>query len=91
MLKLFVSSLCPHCPPAIETVKRENLKCEIIDITASMQNLKQFLSYRDKCEYFDDVKAQGRVGIPTVMIDDGKEFFSFEENVDIDFLRKHQD
>ncbi|MDU1177530.1 MAG: DUF188 domain-containing protein, partial [Peptoniphilus harei] len=35
MLTLFVSSLCPDCPPAIEEIKKKDIKCEIIDITSS--------------------------------------------------------
>lgn len=81
---LFVSSLCPDCPPAIEMVEKSGLKVSILDITESMRNLKIFLKYRDKCEYFDEIKKNGSVGVPTFMVGDGEEFFGFDENLNLE-------
>ncbi|WP_236660268.1 hypothetical protein [Isachenkonia alkalipeptolytica] len=40
-----------------------------------MKNLKIFLAYRDKDPFFDPIKEQGSVGIPTVMIGEGEAFY----------------
>ncbi|MDU5594796.1 glycoside hydrolase family 98 domain-containing protein, partial [Peptoniphilus rhinitidis] len=80
MLTLFVSSHCPDCPPAIEEIKRKNLDVEIVDITASMSNLKKFLKYRDFSDYFDEIVDAGKVGVPALMRDD--EFYFFDGNLD---------
>lgn len=80
MLTLFVSSLCPDCPPAIAAVKEKNLDCEIVDITASMANLKRFLKERDLSEDFDEIVEKGNVGVPALMRDD--KFYFFDGNLD---------
>ncbi|MDU4046200.1 MAG: DUF188 domain-containing protein [Peptoniphilus harei] len=80
MLTLFVSSLCPDCPPAIAEVKEKNLDCEIVDITASMANLKRFLKERDFSEDFDEIVEKGNVGVPALMRDD--KFYFFDGNLD---------
>lgn len=80
MLTLFISSLCPDCPPAIAAVKEKNLDCEIVDITASMANLKRFLKERDFSEDFDEIVEENRVGVPALKRDD--EFYFFDGNLD---------
>lgn len=80
MLTLFVSSLCPDCPPAIEEIKKREIKCEIIDITSSMASLKKFLRERDFSDAFDEIVEEGSVGVPCLMRDD--EFFFFDGDLD---------
>ena len=80
MLTLFVSSLCPDCPPAIAEVKEKNLDCEIVDITESMANLERFLKERDFSEDFDEIVEKGNVGVPALMRDD--KFYFFDGNLD---------
>lgn len=80
MLTLFISSLCPDCPPAIAEVKDKNLDCEIVDITESMANLKRFLKERDLSEDFDEIVEKGNVGVPALMRDD--KFYFFDGNLD---------
>ena len=79
MLTLFVSSLCPDCPPAIAEVKEKNLDCEIVDITESMANLKRFLKERDLSEDFDEIVEKGNVGVPALLRDD--KFYFFDGNL----------
>lgn len=85
MLTLFISSLCPDCPPAIAEIKEKNLDCEIVDITASMANLKRFLKERDFSEEFDEIVKEGRVGVPALMRDE--DFYFFDGSLD-EFLRR---
>lgn len=80
MLTLFVSSLCPDCPPAMEEIKKKDIKCEIIDITSSMASLKKFLKERDFSDAFDEIVEENRVGVPCLMRDD--EFFFFDGDLD---------
>lgn len=80
MLTLFVSSLCPDCPPAIEEIKKRDIKCEIVDITSSMASLKKFLRERDFSDAFDQIVEEGSVGVPCLMRDD--EFFFFDSDLD---------
>ena len=59
------------------------------DISSGMLPLKQFLKYRDTRPEFDPIKAQGRVGVPCLVVrkDDGAEQILFELPADLDSLR----
>lgn len=70
-LILFSSDKCPDCPPVIEKLNNENIEFENVNITESMENLKRFLKYRDSDPYFEDIKQNNRVGVPTLMKEDG--------------------
>lgn len=85
-LILFSSDKCPDCPPIIEKLKKENIEFEDINITDSMANLKKFLKVRDTESYFDDIKANNRVGVPTLMKEDGT-FLNPEELENFDELK----
>ena len=51
-----------------------------------MFNLKKFLSYRDNCKEFDEIKEAGRVGLPCIVVNDGEEII-FDYN-ELKFLEK---
>ncbi|SUB74925.1 glutaredoxin domain-containing protein [Peptoniphilus indolicus] len=83
MITLFISSLCPDCPPALEAFENSSLDYKIIDITESMANLKAFLKYRDKDSFFNSIKANCQVGVPSIMVGDGEKFYSFSSELDL--------
>ncbi|MBT9154818.1 MAG: hypothetical protein DDT37_00879 [Firmicutes bacterium] len=55
-----------------EFLSHHNVPSTYIDITSSMANLKAFLKYRDNRVEFAEVRANGRVGIPCTVINDGE-------------------
>lgn len=85
-LILFSSDKCPDCPPVIEKLNNENIEFENVNITESMENLKRFLKYRDSDPYFEDIKQNNRVGVPTLMKEDGT-FLNPEEIEDFTHLK----
>lgn len=72
-----MSSLCPDCPPVVEKLDKAGIKYLKIDITNSMAELKKFLKVRDDAPYFDEIKKNNKVGVPTMMNEEG-EFFNPE-------------
>lgn len=77
--EIFVSSQCPHCKKIIEDHEQNPEKyegMEVIDINKNLLNLKRFLKYRDDLDGYDEIKAAGKVGVPSKVIDGLKvEFF----------------
>ena len=59
------------------------------DISSGMLPLKQFLKYRDTRPEFGPIKAQGRVGVPCLVLrdEDGSERIFFNLPEDLDILR----
>ncbi|MBR4081965.1 MAG: glutaredoxin [Clostridia bacterium] len=77
-MKYYGSPLCPDCVEATRLLAERGVQYEWIDITASMPNLKAFLALRDTREEFAQVRAEGRVGIPCFVAEDGKISFDVQ-------------
>ncbi|MDD7347631.1 MAG: hypothetical protein PUG43_03780 [Clostridiales bacterium] len=77
--RIFVSDKCPDSVPVMEIITRENLDIEMVNITESMINLREFLKYRDSDEFFAQTREEGLVGIPVLMYGDGKMFAWIDE------------
>lgn len=71
MLKYYGAEICKDCVAARALLAQRGIEAELIDITASTANLRAFLALRDSRPEFDSVKAEGRIGIPAFILDDG--------------------
>ncbi len=78
--KVFVMATCPDCTQ-VKAQLANHPDFELIDIGEHVRNLKQFLALRDNHPAFDKVKANGSVGIPCFLMEDGSVSFSMEEVV----------
>lgn len=85
--ELFVSDKCSDCKKLMAEFEKdpddlEKLDWEVINITESMANLKRFLAYRDSLKQFEQLRKDGRVGIPALVIRKGEEvIFHFEHKL----------
>lgn len=70
MIKMYVMQTCPYC----EYVERQvegDARFRVIDIGQHVKNLKEFLDLRDSHPVFAEAKAEGDVGIPCYVLEDG--------------------
>ena len=77
-MKYYGSPLCPDCVEATRILAERGTDYEWVEITASMKALKEFLALRDTREEFAEVRAEGRVGIPCFLFEDGRIAFEVE-------------
>ena len=77
MTKVYVMSTCPDC---FEVKARllGNPDFEIIDIGDHVRKLKEFIRLRDSSPAFDTIKADGSIGIPCFVSEDGRISFDTE-------------
>lgn len=75
--KLFYSDKCPDTATFVDALQGYQLDYESVNITASMPNLKGFLSHRDQAAAFEAVKAQGNVGVPVLHVRDSSDHYLF--------------
>ena len=73
-------STCPDCFE-VKTRLSDNHDFEIIDIGEHVRNLKEFIRLRDSSPSFDSVRANGSIGIPCFVSEDGQVSFDTEEFV----------
>lgn len=90
MITLFISSKCPDTEAALVAFKQSNIEYELVDITDSMKNLKRFLHFRDSSPFFKATKRANNVGVPSIMINEGKAFYLYKEGMDIEFLNQYE-
>ncbi len=64
------SDLCPDCLATKEYFSKNNINYDFVEITESLQNLKAFISLRDKRAEFDSIKKEGKIGIPVIITED---------------------
>lgn len=80
------SNLCPDCLAVKEYLSDNNISYDFIEITESLQNLKTFLAYRDNRAEFDNIKKEGKIGIPLITIE-GSDKLIFGEKPDLKEFR----
>ena len=71
MLKYYGADICKDCRAAARLLAEKGIEAERMDITASTANLRAFLALRDTDPAFAQVRAEGRIGIPAFLFDDG--------------------
>lgn len=71
MLKFYGSDICSTCREAHGLLEAQGILAEYIDITASTPNLRAFLALRDSRPEYEEIKKEGRIGIPTFLWEDG--------------------
>lgn len=81
MLKIYGSMLCPDCVQCREDLDKAGVEYDYLDFSESLMNLKEFLGLRDNNAVFEDVRKDGRIGIPCLVDEDGNVSLSWDEYV----------
>ena len=68
---LFGTNACPDCVEAVKILEEKNAQYTYLEFSESTANLKRFLKLRDTESIFDDVKKNGKIGVPCFKLSDG--------------------
>lgn len=79
MLKIYGSMLCPDCVDCCRELREANVEFEFCDFADSLLNLKEFLKFRDGNHAFDTIRADGKIGIPCILREDGSLTLDWKE------------
>ena len=71
MLKIYGSRLCPDCVQCLADMDRAGIAYEYRDFGEDLLALKEFLTIRDSDPQFAEIKANGKIGIPCIVHEDG--------------------
>ena len=71
MVKIYGSMLCPDCVQCREDLDKAGIQYEYLDFADHLRNLKEFLAIREAEPIFRDVRANGSIGIPCIVKEDG--------------------
>lgn len=78
MLKIYGSMLCPDCVQCREDLDGAGVLYEYLDFSENLKNLKEFLILREG-PLFDEIRMDGKIGIPCILRQDGSVTLSWEE------------
>lgn len=66
------SHLCPSCRKLLEDIREEGLYTEFHDVAENLNDMRLFLKLREgNPEIYDEVRAEGKIGIPVFILPDG--------------------
>lgn len=85
---MFGSRHWPDCEPAKEFLSEKGIEFIYLDISENMINLKRFLKYRDNALEFKEIKENGSVGIPCIVINKGEKIIFDYNLLDINSLNE---
>ena len=70
-MKIYGSAMCPDCRECKVNFDANQVEYEYIDINETLANLKEFLKLRDAEPVFEAAKANGSIGIPALIDEEG--------------------
>ncbi len=79
MLIVYGTPLCPDCVKCLEDLDAANVSYEYLNICEDLRNMKAFLKLRDESTLFDEVRSQGKIGIPCIQREDGTLSLEWDE------------
>ena len=79
MIRIYGSMLCPDCVQCRQELDEAGTSYEYLDFSADLKNLKEFLKLRDGNPLFDEHRAEGKIGIPCILREDGTITLDWEE------------
>lgn len=82
-MKFYGSLTCDDCKLAAKRLGEAGVEYDFIDINASTDNLREFLTLRDREDKFSDIKKCGAVGIPCYLLDDNTVTFDTDRVIGI--------
>ena len=72
MIKIYGMPSCPYCDYVHKQIIGREDEFRFIDIGENIRNMSAFTRLRDKNPVFDRMKANGDVGIPAFVFEDGR-------------------
>ena len=71
MYQIYGTMLCKDCVACVEAMAAAGVPFEFCEFQDDLAHLKAFLRLRDQSPLFDEVRAEGGIGIPCVVREDG--------------------
>ena len=77
-MKIYGSMLCPDCVECCKDLDAGGIIYTFCDFADELKYLKEFLKIRDVEPIFSQVKAEGKIGIPCLVHEDGSVSLSWK-------------
>jgi glutaredoxin-related protein len=68
---IYGSMLCPDCVQCCKDLDAAGIAYTFCDFADDLSHLKAFLKIRESDPQFEELKREGKIGIPCIVRDDG--------------------
>ena len=79
MLKIYGSEQCPDCINCKRDLEAAGVEFLYLNISENLLFLKKFLKLRDENSCFEDIRKNGKIGIPCIQREDGTVTLEWDE------------
>lgn len=73
------SHLCEDTRKALELLKEKNVEVEFFNLSEDLSALKKYLHYRETESMYEEIRKNGGIGIPFIILEDGTKTFDVNE------------
>ena len=88
-ITMYGAEICSDCVVLKAALqKRNDIEVDYRNITESTKNMREFLAYRDQETLFDQIKKEGRIGIPFFILEDGTKTLDIEAFIQLEKVEK---
>ena len=70
-IKVYGSNVCPATTRFIDVLTENNVMPTFINVTGSINLLKEFIAFRDTSPLYENVRGTGSIGFPLIELEDG--------------------
>ena len=70
-IKVYGSNICPATMRFLAILTENGVMPTFVNVTGSIDHLKEFITFRDKSNLFDNVRGTGSIGFPLIWLEDG--------------------
>ena len=70
-IKVYGSNVCPATLRFISLLTENGIMPQFVNVTGSINLLKEFITFRDTSPLYDGVRGSGAVGFPLIELEDG--------------------
>jgi glutaredoxin-related protein len=73
------SHLCEDTRNTLEILKGKDVEIEFFNLSEDLSALKKYLHYRETENIYEEVRKNGGIGIPLLVLEDGTKTFDVNE------------
>ena len=70
-IKVIGSNVCPGTLRFLSILTENGVMPVFVNVTGSIDHLKEFVTFRDKSPLYDEVRGTGSIGFPLIQLEDG--------------------
>lgn len=73
------SHLCEDTRNTLEILKGKDVEIEFFNLSEDLSALKKYLHYRETENMYEEIRKNGGIGIPLLVLEDGTKTFNVNE------------